>query len=135
MSAPYTVKYFTGKEDTKRYVEHVNSKLLSNLIDNSNFTSFISGSRDEPYIDSIDKLDRLCTSIKNQFTDYDTDMVKAIVFPYFYAFNLYQPSVKAGETLNDQYKKGNWYAPSMSEMMRILYYRDYSSFGRITGMY
>lgn len=131
----YSVNYFTGKEDTACYVNHVNSKLLSSIITNPNYTSFISGSVDNPYIESIDKLDRLCNTIKNQFTAEDTDMVKAVVFPYFYAFNLYQPSVKNGEILHPSYSQGNWYAPSMSEMMRILYYRDYSASGSIKGFY
>lgn len=131
----YSIQYFTGKADTACYIDHVNQKLLPQIISNPNYTSFISGTADNPYIESLDKLDRLCNTFKNQFTEYDTDMVKAIAFPYFYAFNLYQPTVKFGETLHPSYTQGNWYAPSMSEMMRILYYRDYSASGSIKGFF
>ena len=131
----YSIQYFTGKADTACYIDHVNQKLLPAIISNPNYTSFISGTMDNPYIESLDKLDRLCNTFKNQFTEYDTDMVKAIAFPYFYAFNLYQPTVKFGETLHPSYTQGNWYAPSMSEMMRILYYRDYSASGSIKGFF
>jgi hypothetical protein len=42
---------------------------------------------------------------------------------------VYEPSVKDGETLNSAYKKGNWYAPSVAEFSRIIYYRGYSVSG------
>jgi hypothetical protein len=43
--------------------------------------------------------------------------------------HLYQPSVLSNETLDEQYAKGNWYAPSINELSRILYYRGYSVSG------
>lgn len=131
----YSLKYFTGKEDTLKYVDHVNTKLLKQLYyyNNGLYKSYLSVKDDVCYIDSTDNLDKLSRALSNNFTNNTNNYIQSILFPYFYAFNLYQPSVKENEILHDQYKQGNWYAPSMSEMMRILYYRDYSVNGSISG--
>ena len=52
-----------------------------------------------------------------------------ILFPYFYSMKVYQPTVKSGESLNDAYLKGKWFAPSASEFSRIIFYRGYSVSG------
>jgi len=46
-----------------------------------------------------------------------------LLFPYFYSFALYEPEATY---LDSQYTKGNWYAPSIAELARVIYYRGYS---------
>ena len=52
----------------------------------------------------------------------------ALLYPYFYSAYLYEPELNnSDEVLHDSYKKGNWYAPSLGELARIIYYRGYSA--------
>lgn len=124
---------FTGKIDTKAYVDQVNNTLLPALIKNnsSTYSKYItvddSGSSNIYYIKSLDNLIALGKAIK--ITNVSSTMASSLLFPYFYSMYLYQPETNSGETLDDQYKQGNWYAPSVSEMNRILYYRGLSAMG------
>lgn len=43
--------------------------------------------------------------------------------------HVYEPQVQEDETLNAAYQKGKWYAPSVAEFSRIIYYRGYSVSG------
>ena len=122
---------FTGKEDTQLYVDNVNKVLLPILINKKIGTKYIttdqSGSSDSYSINSLDNLISLGKTIKAP--NVASDLTSCLLFPYFYSMHLYQPSVKDGETLDTQYTQGNWYAPSVSELNRVLFYRGYSAMG------
>ena len=49
-------------------------------------------------------------------------------YPAAYGCYLYEPSISGTATLNDQYKKGNWYLPSEGELARV-----YNFFGNSRG--
>jgi hypothetical protein len=55
--------------------------------------------------------------------------MSSVLYPYFYRVHLYEPTVNDGEVLDEQYRQGNWYAPSSGEYQRIVYYRGYSVSG------
>ena len=124
---------FTGKADTNAYVEHVNSILLPTLIKNNSslYSKYIkvdqSGATNSYYIESLEDLVDLGKAIK--ITNVSSQMASSLLFPYFYSMKLYQPTIEEGETLDAQYEKGNWYAPSISELNRIFYYRGLSAMG------
>jgi hypothetical protein len=65
-------------------------------------------------------------NISNNTALNSTEVATCLLYPYFYAMHLYQPTVKDGERLKDAFKQGNWYAPSYSELARVIYYRGYS---------
>lgn len=118
----------TGDIDTKEYVNLVNSKLLSELRNRKSYKNYIlRGDNNVSYIDNIDHLNNLCEDMEYnaEGSAYDS----ALLYPYFYSAYLYEPKIKSGETLDVQYKKGMWYAPSVGELSRIIYYRGYSSGG------
>lgn len=56
------------------------------------------------------------------------EMVSAYGASYYYqAFSYvtyYSPSIKDNEKLNDEFKEGAWYVPTVAEMARIAYYSD-----------
>ncbi len=130
---------FAGDKDTDLYIKHVNDVILPVLYNNSSCKPFISRKQVssggstywEYYIDSIDKLNNLCKeAIKNVWANASTsDIMSCLLYPYFYSMHVYEPTVTNGETLHSQYKKGNWYAPSVAEFSRIIYYRGYSVSG------
>lgn len=129
---------FVGDTDTKLYINHVNSKLLPILYNNSACRPYISrkqvssgGSTSwEYYIDSINNLNNLCEAIETVWANASgTDIMSCLLYPYFYSMHVYQPIVNNGETLNPAYARGNWYAPSVAEFQRIIYYRGYSVSG------
>ena len=123
---------FSGKEDTKAYIDHVNEGILKHLYDSSSTCrQYISRKQVDSiwtyYIDSQQNLDNLCQAIRTIWTNASsTDIMSCLLFPYFYSIYLYQPK---GDNINDQYKQGNWYAPSSEEFSRIIYYRGYSAKG------
>lgn len=129
---------FVGDADTKLYINHVNSKLLPILYNNSACRPYISrrqvssgGSTSwEYYIESISNLNNLCEAIQTVWANASgSDIMSCLLYPYFYSMHVYQPTVNNGETLNTAYTRGNWYAPSVAEFQRIIYYRGYSVSG------
>lgn len=129
---------FAGEEDTASYINHVNSKLLPILYNNSNCKPYISrkqvssegGTNWEYYIESKTNLNNLCEAIRAVWTNASgTDIMSCLLYPYFYSMHVYEPQIKEGETLNAAYQKGKWYAPSVAEFSRIIYYRGYSVSG------
>lgn len=111
----------TGKEETLAYITLVNGVLLEKFATDSNI-SYDDGIY---YIKSIGNLNRFCTTL-NKNGNGSSELNSALVYPYFYSSYLYEPSVATGEQLDDQYKQGNWYSPSIGELSRIIYYRGYS---------
>lgn len=129
---------FSGNTDTKAYIDHVNQNILPILYNNSVCKPYISrkqvsgsgGTQWEYYIDSISNLDNLCDVIRSVWTNASSsDIMSCLLFPYFYSMYVYEPEVSEKETLNPAYQKGNWYAPSVAEFSRIIYYRGYSVSG------
>lgn len=129
---------FTGEADTDAYINHVNSKLLPILYNNSACKPYISrkqvssegGTNWEYYIESKTNLNNLCEAIRTVWTNASgTDIMSCLLYPYFYSMHVYEPQIKEDETLNVAYQKGKWYAPSVAEFSRIIYYRGYSVSG------
>jgi hypothetical protein len=113
-----------GDTDTANYVQLVNTKLLSRI--KANYPK-IKWEGNDYYIDNISDLNSICVDMEDRAEGSEFD--SALLYPYFYSAYLYQPSVKDGETLDSQYEKHKWYAPSVGELSRIIYYRGYSSAG------
>ena len=80
-------------------------------------------------INTIEDLNNFCEDINDKSKVGGSKYNSGLLYPYFYSAYLYQPSVKNGEELDEQYAKGKWYAPSIGELSRIIYYRGYSSGG------
>ena len=125
---------FKGDEETKGYIDHVNTTLLPKLYTNRDCQPYISRVSEmgswKYYIDSVDNFKSLCDAIQTVWSNLSgSDLMTCLLFPYFYEINLYEPEIKSAEILNDQYKKGKWYAPSVHEFSRIIYYRGYSVSG------
>lgn len=123
-----SITFFTGKEDTLDYVNHVNTNLLPKL---SGINEYITQDNTGKYsITSILNLNNLCDRIASMTPYGDNTLLSAIFFPLFYSSYLYQPEVKATEEFDSQYKQGNWYVPSAAELARIIYYTGYSIAGK-----
>lgn len=129
---------FSGQADTDLYINQVNSKILPVLYNNSSCRPYISrrqistgGSTSwEYYIESKINLTNLCEAIQTVWANASgTDIMSCLLYPYFYSMKVYEPVVNDGETLHPSYKKGNWFAPSVAEFSRIIYYRGYSVSG------
>ena len=123
---------FVGAIETKAYYDHVNNNLLPILMRSnaSTFGKYIntdtSGASNIYRINSLENLINLGKLLRSTGV---TNMGSALLFPYFYSMYIYQPTTKSGESLDSQYEQGNWYAPSISELNRILYYRGLSALG------
>jgi hypothetical protein len=76
----------------------------------------------------MDNLNYICADIEKLKNGSQLD--SGILYPYFYSFHLYEPVYKVGETIDDQFRQGKWYAPSVGELSRIIYYRGISSGGK-----
>ena len=129
----FTTNGFTGKEDTAIYVNTVNTSVLSKLYSSfqNQVKSYITyDSITQTYsIKSMDKLVALCKGLK--ITNVTSDELSScIIYPYYYAATLYQPTLKSTEsTIYNQFAQGNWYIPSAKQLARIMYYRGYSAKG------
>lgn len=129
----FTTNGFTGKEDTTIYVNTVNTSVLSKLYSSfqNQVKSYITyDSITQTYsIKSMDKLVALCRGLK--ITNVTSDELSScIIYPYYYAATLYQPTLKSTESsIYNQFAQGNWYIPSAKQLARIMYYRGYSAKG------
>ena len=116
-----------GKDDTMKYVNLVNNTLLRPLKNKDNCKNFIEFTGSNYYIKDMNTLNALCEELELDSVGSKFDA--GLLYPYFYSAYLYQPAIKNGETIDSQYKKGQWYMPSIGELSRIIYYRGYSSGG------
>ena len=121
---------FTGKADTKAYVNNVNTILLRALI--RIYPNLIQASGDTYKIATKENLDALLDSIPN-ISSQNLEQMQCLLFPYFYETYLYEPTVTEKERSTDvfqsQFSKGNWYVPSYPELATLIYYRGYSAAG------
>lgn len=129
----FTTNGFTGKEDTAIYVNTINTSVLNKLYANfqGQVKSYITqDSTTQTYsIKSMDKLIALCKGLKINSSIPD-ELSSCIIYPYYYAATLYQPTLKSTEgTIYSQFAQGNWYVPSAKQLARIMYYRGYSARG------
>ena len=116
----------SGKEDTFKYVSLVNSILPK--LRSKGISLPIINSNDGEYINSIGDLNTCCSILDRSSLNSSVSYNSALLYPYFYSAYLYEPTLtNKDEVLDDQYKKGNWYAPSMGELSKIIYYRGYSA--------
>ena len=116
----------TGYEDTLNYVNLVNDNLLSKI--RATYANKIEWDGSTFYIKTMDNLNYICADVEKLKNGSQLD--SGILYPYFYSFHLYEPVYKVGETIDDQFRQGNWYAPSVGELSRIIYYRGISSGGK-----
>ena len=127
----------SGKEDTAAYVAHVKSFLSVLRTKDTAYNSYYDQNTLEiPNMNSLlemqkklasnDFLSGLDTSSEATYQLDDPDYNKAMLYPYFYSMYLYEPALLEGETIDTQYSKGNWYAPSMGELALAMYCRGLS---------
>ena len=108
---------FDGKGNTKSIVNWANSIISLYL--------------DESYPKTLKELsNRMAALVKKKADEGATypGNWKQVYYPAAYGCYLYEPSISGTATLNDQYKKGNWYLPSEGELARI-----YNFFGNSRG--
>lgn len=121
---------FTGKADTKAYVDNVNDTLLPLIV--KTYPSLIRASGDTYSITSRQNLDTLLNSIPN-IANQNLQQMQCLLYPYFYETYLYEPTVtdseKNTEAFQTYFSKGNWYVPSYQELATLIYYRGYSAAG------
>lgn len=124
---------FKGKDDTKAYIDNVNTVFLPILIKKyPMYASFIKVSGSDYSISSIENLNSILTNIPN-IANQNLEQMQCLLFPYFYETYLYEPTVteeeKNTEAFNTYFSKGNWYIPSYQELATLIYYRGYSAAG------
>lgn len=124
---------FTGKKDTKAYIDNVNNIFLPILIKKyPTYAPFIKVSGSDYSISSIENLNSILTNIPN-IANQNLEQMQCLLFPYFYETYLYEPTVteeeKNTEAFSTYFSKGNWYIPSYQELATLIYYRGYSAAG------
>lgn len=108
---------FDGKSNTDAIVRWANNVISLYL--------------DEPYPKTLQELSNRMAALVKKKTDEGAtypDTWKQLYYPAAYGCHLYEPSVSGTSTLNEQYKKGNWYLPSEGELARV-----YNFFGNSRG--
>lgn len=123
-----SIANFTGKADTLAYVQQVNNQLLHILPTEAQ--RYITQDENGYSISTLNNLNILCDRLDTYMTSlteqYALEYCSSLLYPYFYSAYLYEPEVKSNEALDQQYSKGNWYMPSVTELARVLYYKGYS---------
>lgn len=108
---------FDGKSNTDAIVRWANNVISLYL--------------DESYPKTLQELsNRMAALVKKKTDEGDTypNNWRQLYYPAAYGCHLYEPSVSGTATLNEQYKKGNWYLPSEGELARV-----YNFFGNSRG--
>ena len=108
---------FDGKGNTKSIVDWANNIISLYL--------------DESYPKTLKELsNRMAALVKKKADEGATypNNWKQVYYPAAYGCYLYEPSISGTATLNEQYKKGNWYLPSEGELARV-----YNFFGNSRG--
>ena len=117
LNAKSALNDFDGKSNTKSIVNWANSVISLYL--------------DESYPKTLQELsNRMAALIKKKADEGATypGTWKQVYYPAAYGCYLYEPSISGTATLNEQYKKGNWYLPSEGELARV-----YNFFGNSRG--
>ncbi len=121
---------FTGKADTKAYIDNVNSTLLRILVRTYPELIKVSGSTYE--ITTKENLDTILANIPN-ISNQNLEQMQCLLYPYFYETYLYEPTVteeeKNTQAFQNYFSKGKWYVPSYQELATLIYYRGYSAAG------
>lgn len=132
------INEFDGKDRTYTYIKKSNSvlKQLYSKLDLQKYIEYTpsTDSSDGTYvIKDLDSLGSLVNYLQN--VSKDTTYIPCILYPYFQEVYLYQPNVKSGETLNSQFKAGNWYVPSAMELGYLMYCKGVSTERGINFLY
>lgn len=117
LNAKSALNDFDGKSNTKSIVNWANSVISLYL--------------DESYPKTLQELSNRMAALVKKKTDEGAtypDTWKQLYYPAAYGCHLYEPAVSGTATLNEQYKKGNWYLPSEGELARV-----YNFFGNSRG--
>lgn len=127
----------TGKADTLKYVDHVKNFLSVLRSKDTSYNSYYD--QNTLYIQSMDNLlelskklasndflSSLDNSAEGTYNLTTPEYNKSVLYPYFYSMYLYQPELLEGETINDAYAQGMWYAPSVGELSLAMYCRGLS---------
>lgn len=117
INAKSVLNNFDGKSNTKSIVNWANNVIILYL--------------DESYPKTLQELsNRMGALVKKKADEGATypNTWKQVYYPAAYGCYLYEPSVGENATLNEQYKKGNWYLPSGGELARV-----YNFFGNSRG--
>lgn len=121
---------FTGKADTKAYVDNVNSTLLRILV--RTYPELIKVSGNTYEITTKENLDTILANIPN-ISNQNLEQMQCLLYPYFYETYLYEPTVteeeKNTQAFQNYFSKGKWYVPSYQELATLIYYRGYSAAG------
>ena len=121
---------FTGKADTKAYVDNVNSTLLRILV--RTYPGLIKVSENTYEITTKENLDTILANIPN-ISNQNLEQMQCLLYPYFYETYLYEPTVteeeKNTQAFQNYFSKGKWYVPSYQELATLIYYRGYSAAG------
>lgn len=99
---------FAGKSKTDTIVAHANA--------------IINGYLGESYPNSIEELGDAMNALVAAMTTEGVSTpsrYRQLYYPAIYACYLYEPTIAAGETLHDAYKKKNWFLPSVGQLGRI----------------
>ena len=127
----------SGKTDTLKYVSHVESFLQALRNKDSQYNQYydVSTLRIQSLQDLLDLQNALTvrdflseqtTSAEDTYDLENKDYNQTVLYPYFYSMYLYEPTLLEGETLNANYTKNSWYAPSIGELSMALYCRGLS---------
>ena len=118
--------HFNGKADMAKYIEAANG-ILKDVYNSGNQQVKNAISTSDGYkITSLSNLNTIVNNFTISNANKETNSASCVIFPYFYAVYLYQPTINSGETLINDFKQGNWYVPSIDQLSRVIYYRGYS---------
>lgn len=118
--------HFNGKADMIKYIEAAN-RVLRDVYDSGNQQVKNAINTSNGYkITSLSNLNTIINNFTIPNVNRKTNSASCVIFPYFYAAYLYQPTINSGETLINDFKQGNWYVPSIDQLSRVIYYRGYS---------
>ena len=109
-----------------KYIEAAN-RVLRDVYDSGNQQVKNAINTSDGYkITSLSNLNTVINNFTIPNVNRETNSASCVIFPYFYAAYLYQPTINSGETLINDFKQGNWYIPSIDQLSRVIYYRGYS---------
>lgn len=104
-----------GQYNTVHIIEHRNEQVIKQGLGSSTIPGRTSGGAYT--LDEYNDLTNIIASAVNQ----GKTQIEASVYPAASYCFAYQPTVAAGETLDERFTKHNWYLPSSSELLYMWY--------------
>jgi len=108
LNASSALMDFDGKTNTEAIVSH--AKNVVNKYLNESYPTTL-----QELSDAMAKL----MKTKGDAGDTYINRWRQLYYPAAFGCHLYEPEVKKGSTLSEQYKKGCWYLPSEGELARV----------------